>query len=107
MSPLLISVLPSVGLPEIIFVLIIVLIIFGPKSLPSLGKAMGQGLREFKSASHKLTDALDEAARDEEEKERQAKKGKESRQIPAERAAYVQPEPPKNSVPITPAEENS
>jgi sec-independent protein translocase protein TatA len=42
--------MPNVGPLEIAVVLIIVLIIFGPKRLPELGKSMGHGIREFKSS---------------------------------------------------------
>jgi sec-independent protein translocase protein TatA len=40
--------MPSIGWPEIIIVLVIVLIIFGPKRLPHLGKSIGQSIRGFK-----------------------------------------------------------
>jgi sec-independent protein translocase protein TatA len=42
--------MPNVGPLEIAVVLIIVLIIFGPKRLPELGQSMGRGIREFKSS---------------------------------------------------------
>lgn len=40
----------NIGLPEIAIVLVIVLIIFGPKRLPELGQSLGRGLREFKGS---------------------------------------------------------
>lgn len=40
--------MPNVGPLEIAIVLIIVLIIFGPKRLPELGRSMGRGIREFR-----------------------------------------------------------
>jgi sec-independent protein translocase protein TatA len=40
----------SVGPLEIIIVLVIVLLIFGPKRLPGLGKSLGSGMREFKDS---------------------------------------------------------
>ena len=47
---------------EIIIVLIIVLIIFGPKRLPDLGRSLGRGMREFKdSVTGKDRDELPEA----------------------------------------------
>jgi len=43
----------GIGLPEILIILVLVLIVFGPKRLPELGRSMGKGLREFKdSVSH-------------------------------------------------------
>lgn len=47
--------IPNIGPMEIAIVLIIALIVFGPKKLPELGKSVGQGLKEFRtsmSASH-------------------------------------------------------
>ena len=40
----------NVGLPEIIIVLVIALIVLGPKKLPDAGKALGNGIREFKDS---------------------------------------------------------
>jgi len=40
----------GVGLPEILIVLVIVLVIFGPKRLPDLGRSLGRGMREFKDS---------------------------------------------------------
>jgi sec-independent protein translocase protein TatA len=42
--------MPNIGLPEILVVLVIALIVFGPKRLPELGRSMGKGIREFRGA---------------------------------------------------------
>ena len=39
-----------IGIPELIIVLVILLVIFGPKRLPGLGKSLGSGMREFKDS---------------------------------------------------------
>ena len=39
--------MPNIGPLEIAIVLVIVLLIFGPKRLPDLGRSMGRGMREF------------------------------------------------------------
>jgi sec-independent protein translocase protein TatA len=48
---------------EIIVILVIVLIVFGPKRLPDLGRSLGRGMREFKdSVTGKDKDELPEAS---------------------------------------------
>ena len=42
--------MPNVGPLEIAIVLVIVLVVFGPKRLPELGKSIGKGIREFKGS---------------------------------------------------------
>jgi sec-independent protein translocase protein TatA len=42
--------MPNIGPLEIVVVLIIALIVFGPKRLPELGRSMGKGIREFKGS---------------------------------------------------------
>lgn len=42
--------MPNIGPMELAIVLIIALVIFGPKKLPELGSSLGRGLREFKSS---------------------------------------------------------
>ena len=41
----------SLGMPEILMILVIALIVFGPRKLPELGKSLGQGLAHFRRAS--------------------------------------------------------
>jgi sec-independent protein translocase protein TatA len=42
--------MPNVGPMELIIVLIVALIVFGPKKLPDLGRNLGKGMREFKAS---------------------------------------------------------
>jgi sec-independent protein translocase protein TatA len=42
--------MPSIGPMELIIVLIIALVIIGPKKLPDVGRSVGRGMREFKTA---------------------------------------------------------
>ncbi len=53
--------LPSIGFPELILILVIALIIFGPGKLPEVGKALGRGIKEFKSASKEVQKEIHEA----------------------------------------------
>jgi len=50
----------GLGLPEIVIILVIVLVLFGPGKLPDIGKAFGKSIREFKNA----TSETSEIARD-------------------------------------------
>ncbi|KAA9021692.1 twin-arginine translocase TatA/TatE family subunit [Niallia endozanthoxylica] len=53
--------LSNIGVPGLILILILALIIFGPKKLPEIGRAFGQTLREFKKSTRDLTsDVMDE-----------------------------------------------
>ena len=42
--------MPNIGPLELVIVLVIVLVIFGPKRLPGLGRSLGSGMREFKDS---------------------------------------------------------
>ena len=42
--------MPGIGFPELVVILVIALIVLGPKKLPEAGRAMGKGLREFKDS---------------------------------------------------------
>jgi len=48
----------KIGIWEILLILIVALIIFGPAKLPELGKSIGNGLREFKKATRELKDTI-------------------------------------------------
>lgn len=65
--------LGPIGMPELIIILVIALIIFGPRKLPELGKSLGRSLNEFKRASTDLQNTLEQEIKLEEQKETQAK----------------------------------
>ena len=64
----------SIGMPELLIILMIALIIFGPRKLPELGRSLGKSLSEFKRASNELRNTLDEEIRVEEERSTRAAK---------------------------------
>jgi len=49
----------GMGGQEVIVILIIALIVFGPKKLPEVGRALGEGLRELRRASRGLTEPFE------------------------------------------------
>ena len=57
----------GIGFQEMIIILVVVLIVFGPKRLPDLAKSMGKGLAEFKKASDEVRKGIEEAVREEEQ----------------------------------------
>lgn len=65
--------LPSVGMPELIIIMVIALIIFGPRKLPELGRSLGKSIGEFRKASNELKSTLEEEIRLEEQREQRAK----------------------------------
>lgn len=48
--------MPNIGVPGLIIILIIALIVFGPKKLPQLGRAVGETLKEFKNSTKDIVD---------------------------------------------------
>jgi sec-independent protein translocase protein TatA len=50
----------SLGLPELLVILLIVIIIFGANKLPQLGRGLGQGMRNFKDSLKDGASAPDE-----------------------------------------------
>ena len=57
----------NIGPAEMIVILIIALIVFGPKRLPEIGRTVGKGLREFRKASQDLKDEFTGTLDDEDE----------------------------------------
>ena len=52
--------MPNIGLPELLIVLVIALIVLGPKKLPEVGRSLGKGMREFKDSIAGITETDDE-----------------------------------------------
>jgi TatA/E family protein of Tat protein translocase len=89
----------SIGMPELIIILVIALIIFGPRKLPELGRSLGRSIGEFKRASNELRNTLEEEIRVEEQREQRAAISAEQDSAVAA-AATPAPAP---STPVTPA----
>jgi len=50
----------NIGFPELLIILLIALLIFGPRKLPEVGKNVGRALREFRRASDELKEKLED-----------------------------------------------
>jgi sec-independent protein translocase protein TatA len=74
--------MPNIGPLELAIVLVIALVIFGPKRLPDLGRSLGSGMREFKDSI---------SGKDEEEKQLEETKRELDKQSPAT-TAEIDPE---------------
>ena len=70
--------LQNIGPTELIIILVIILIIFGPKNLPKIGQALGKGIKEFKDAAKGLSE--------ENEEESEAKKPQPKDRPPADKS---------------------
>lgn len=60
----------GIGVPELVLILIIGLVVFGPGKLPGVGKALGQSIKEFKQANSddKTVDVTEQKKLDAEKK---------------------------------------
>jgi len=66
----------SIGIPGLILILIIALIVFGPKKLPEIGRSFGQTLKEFKKSANGLTDDIEEEKRSQQTQIKEINDGK-------------------------------
>lgn len=60
--------LPNLGFPEILLILVLALLLFGPKKLPEIGRSLGKSFREFKRGTSGFLENLDKAPEDGETK---------------------------------------
>jgi TatA/E family protein of Tat protein translocase len=68
----------NIGVPELLIILAIALIVFGPNKLPELAKSFGRAMREFKKATEEVKESFKEETRDLEELKSSLTEGKEA-----------------------------
>lgn len=94
----------SLGLPEIIFILLLALLIFGPKRLPEIGRTLGKGIAEFRKASNDLKRTINaELALDEDEQTRHPRRMETGPVASIVQAMSPPATPPASVSPETPA----
>ncbi|EJL47583.1 hypothetical protein BAG01nite_44190 [Brevibacillus agri] len=73
----------TIGIPGLILILVLALVLFGPKKLPELGRAVGHTLKEFKNATRSLTS-------DDDDDEEAKKKELAAKEAPAKTAVVTE-----------------
>ena len=58
-----------IGIQELVLILIIALVIFGPKKLPELGRSVGKALAEFRRASNEIKQSIEKELEEPEHEE--------------------------------------
>lgn len=79
----------GIGMPEMIVILVIALVVFGPQKLPELARSLGKGLAEFKRAADGFKQSIDDEVRAQDDKERLAKQAADAEQKVAEASAQA------------------
>ena len=95
----------NLGMPEMIFIFLLALVLFGPKKMPELGRQLGKALAEFKKASNEFKSQLETEMMniELEEKAKQAPPPDNSPKIlPAEKLFDTVSVPPMESIPRAP-----
>ncbi len=57
--------LEDLSIGKILFILLVVLIFFGPKKIPDIAQSIGKGIKEFKKAMHDVSDEIKKTTDDE------------------------------------------
>jgi len=73
----------GLGTPELILILVVALIIFGPRKLPEMGRAIGRALKEFRKGTQELSEELTKMETEEEKEVTTSKVTEEKKEKPA------------------------
>lgn len=96
----------GIGFQEMLIILVVVLIFFGPKRLPDLAKSLGKGIAEFKKASEEVRKGIEDAVKEESAAETPkppedlSAYGKAPGSAPAPEEAAVASDPPTDPAPV-------
>ncbi|MCX6559746.1 MAG: TatA/E family twin arginine-targeting protein translocase [Candidatus Aminicenantes bacterium] len=53
----------NIGMPEMMIIMVVALLVFGPKKLPEIGRSVGKAIREFKKSTEEIKDRFEEQIR--------------------------------------------
>jgi len=67
--------MPSLGWQELVVILLIVLLLFGAKRLPEIGRSIGRGMREFKRSISGISDEVQRTVEDDDDSTTDEKAG--------------------------------
>ncbi len=70
--------MPHIGVPELVLILALALIIFGPGKLPELGKAIGKTIKEFRHSSQEIMEDVESSTNSCQKEEQQLVKAAKS-----------------------------
>lgn len=59
----------NIGFGELLLILLVIIIFFGPKRIPDIAQSIGKGIREFKKAMRDVQDEIDKSVKEEPRKE--------------------------------------
>jgi sec-independent protein translocase protein TatA len=82
----------SLGVWEIALILVVALLLFGPRKLPEIGRTLGKGLAEFKKASNELRRSIETEVEAEERSEKAAVEARPPSALPAAVSTTQAPE---------------
>jgi Tat protein translocase TatB subunit len=86
----------GIGFPELLVILVVALLVLGPKRLPEVARTLGKGLAEFRKATADITEELRDAQRSLEEETRAAARLAQPRKPGAPASTVERGEPPPN-----------
>ncbi len=86
----------NLGFSELLFILVIALLVLGPKRLPEVGNTLGKTLAELKRATSGLKDSIEREVRNATEEARRAASAESQRGSPNQTEAGTKPDAPKS-----------
>jgi len=97
----------NLGFPEMIFLFLFALILFGPKKLPEIGRQIGRALNEFKRASNEFKAQIEAEISQLEIEERRKKNEEQQKKVEVEQKILPPAAPPEGSIHAMPTSDQT